>query len=102
MTGGALGFALTRYAFAVMIKFSGLTQALMSLTKMLDLEEEAQMIPQETSSQEQAIREILIEDVHSAQFIKHWGNASKMRTWLSQEKNRIGVAVEAEIPLNVM
>ena len=45
MTGGALGFALTRFAFAVMIKFSGLTPALMSLIKMLDLEEEAQMIP---------------------------------------------------------
>lgn len=52
MTGADLGTKLTRYAFAVMIKFSGLTPAFMSLIKMLDLEEEAQMIPQETSAQE--------------------------------------------------
>ena len=41
MTGGALGFAITRCAFAVMIKFSGLIHAFVSLIKMLDMEEEA-------------------------------------------------------------
>lgn len=50
--GGELGFKLTRYAFAIMIKFSGLIYAFESLIQYLDLEEESEMIPKENPGRE--------------------------------------------------
>jgi len=46
-TGGALGFKLTRCAFAVMLKFSGLLPSFQGLIKLLDMEEDSMMIPKE-------------------------------------------------------
>ncbi len=57
------------------------------------------MIPKEKNSREQAIKEIIQEDVAYPKLIKLWKNATEMRTWLSQEKKRIAADVELKIPM---
>lgn len=56
---------------------------LQGLGELLDLEEESVMIPKEKNAREQAIREIIQEDVAYPKLIKLWKNATEMRTWLS-------------------
>jgi hypothetical protein len=99
IVGGSVGFKLTRSAFAVMIKFSGLEGAINGLVELLELEEESMMIPKEKNAREQAIREIIQEDTAYPKILKLWKNATEMRSWLSQEKKRIAAEVEAKIPM---
>jgi len=52
IVGGALGYKITRAAFAVMIKFSGLQTVLKGLIELLDLEDESMMIPKEQKARD--------------------------------------------------
>ena len=77
---------LTRAAFAVLIKFQGLTETLNDLVVEADQAE----IPAETGEdRKEALLTLIFDCVFGELLLTCWLNATKMRRWLVQKKQQI-------------
>ena len=93
-TGGIEGTQLTRAAFAIMIKFGGLSHAFKELVELIDASEEF-MIPKEDGKEKnEALLNIAEEFAFLDQILACWANATKMRRWLMMLKQRISSKFE--------
>ena len=75
---------LTRAAFAVMVKFQGLTQMLQDLqadaSAMLDF------IAESGEERKESLASLVEDCFNSPELISCWSNATKMRRWLMHKK----------------
>ena len=86
-----MGMQLTRSAFSVMIKFSGLLQKVESLLDGLEMEQMTGKIPSEKGPERNtAILKVLDGIEGSTDVAKCWANATQMRRWLTQKKQSLG------------
>ena len=82
--GGENGTKLTRIAFAVMVKFSGLTSVLEQMLS--EVEYASISLPEEGTERDKAVLEVLLADQSFDKIINCWTAASKMRIWLNGKK----------------
>ena len=83
--GGPNGNKLTRAAFALMIKFAGLTTDLEAILS--ELEYASISLPEEAGTErDTAILEALEADPRFDALLNYWIIASKMRIWLNGKK----------------
>ena len=86
--GGDNGTKLTRIAFAVMVKFTGLTTALEQMLS--EVEYASISLPEkEGTERDKAVLEVLQADPSFDKIINCWTAASKMRIWLNGKKQSL-------------
>ena len=83
--GGQNGSKLTRAAFALMIKFAGLTNDLEGILSELEYASIALPV-EEGTERDTAILETLQADPRFEALLNYWIIASKMRIWLNGKK----------------
>lgn len=100
-TGGEESMQLARAAFAVIVKMSGLNQKLLDSLAMLEIQEPSAFddFGEDGPSPDSlnAVCSIIKQDKEFEVFLREWENATKMRKWYIDERNRLTNLEEAEL-----
>lgn len=83
------GLRLTRAAFAVMIKFQGLTSSLQELVEDIEAAEQFSLPEEDGKEKDDAVLQVIKESEKSDEILNCWQNATKMRQWLISKKQSI-------------
>ena len=89
------GMALTRAAFAVLIKFQGLAQKLRELTDDAQtFDDQSPQLRQAGSARDDALLNLLDDCIFKEDILTCWSNATKMRRWLLHKKQLVSQKLE--------
>jgi hypothetical protein len=92
--GGPMGLKLNRAAFAIMIKFSDLSEDLFKIVEELQmLSEMEEDGPQKDQVLIKALKEIKNADL----IIERWQSAARMRQWLQQKRKNLAEKIEKRL-----
>ena len=87
--GGEAGLALTRVAFAAMVKHAGLYEDLEAVKKVFRGISASVLQEQDEKKRDKDVLELLKKDQRFDSIFDCWKEASKMRIWLSAKKQSL-------------
>ena len=95
--GGEQGMVLTRSAFTILIKYTGLSKIVSEILEQIEVLATLNNLPTEPGTERD---EVLKKEIKSVtkhdQVINNWAIASRMRKWLIQKKQSIAERVSKE------
>jgi hypothetical protein len=92
--GGAMGLKLNRAAFAIMIKFSDLSEDLFKIVDELQMLAE---LEEDGPQKDQVLIKALKEIKNANLIIERWQSAARMRQWLQQKRKNLAEKIEKRL-----